>query len=132
MKSFLLGIVVAELVALPIGCNPFGPDQSVVLGVSSLDAPATISAGSPLTVVLTVTTGGCKSFDRMVAVRGASGASLTVYGRDASKGRTDIMCPQDLRSEQHSYSFDPPFQSEFTVQVDRGRLSPLSATVDVQ
>ncbi len=132
MKSLFVGIAVVGLVAVPIACNPFAPDQSVVLSVTQLDAPATIAAGSPLTVVLTVTTGGCTGFDRIEALRGATGASITVWGRDASVGRSDLICPAILRNEPHSFTFDPPFQGSFTVQVQRGRLDPLTATVQVQ
>jgi hypothetical protein len=133
MKRLLLGIAVVGLTASPLACrNPFAPDQSVRLGVTQLDAPTAITAGSSLTVTLTVTTGGCLSFDRFEVERQASSARLIVWGRDGAKGRTDVMCPQDLRPEPHSYTFDPPFQSPFTVQVDRGRLSPLIAVVQVQ
>ena len=133
MKSFLLEVVVVAFVAVPIACsNPFGPDQSVELSVTKLDAPATISSGNPLTVVLSVTTGGCVSFDRITVERNASGASMTTWGRDAAKGDKNVMCPQNIVSEPHSYQFDPPFQNPFTVQVSRGRLSPLIATVQVQ
>jgi hypothetical protein len=104
----------------------------VVLDVSKLDAPATIAAGSPLTAVLTVTVGGCTSFENIVANRSASGASLVAYGRNAAKGRKNVSCPADVRSESHSYAFDPPSRGEFTIQVQRGSGSRLTATVQVQ
>ena len=132
MKPFLSAIVFAVAAAIG-GCrNPFAPDQSVVLDVTQLDAPTTISTGSPLSVVLTVVTGGCKSFDHIEAQRQAASASLTAWGRDGAKGRKDIMCPDNIVYEPHSYRFEPPFQSPFTVTVNRGRLSPLIATVQVQ
>jgi hypothetical protein len=34
--------------------------------------------------------------------------------------------------ERHDYQIEPPFQNTFTVQVERGRVSPLVATVQVQ
>jgi hypothetical protein len=133
MKRFLLGMAVVGLAAAPLACdNPFDNDQSVRLGVSELDAPAAISAGSSLTVTLTVQTGGCLSFDHFEIERQASFATVTVWGEDAAKGRSGIACTDDIRFEPHSYTFDPPFQSPFTVQVDRGRLSPLTAVVQVQ
>ena len=112
------------------GCNPLAPKQMVVLGVSKLDAPATVAAGSTLTVVLTVETGGCVSFDRIEVTRDAGGANLTAWGVDAN--RKGINCPDILLETPHSYDFKPPFQSPFTIQVQRGRLSPLTATVQVQ
>jgi hypothetical protein len=112
-------------------CNPLEPGQPVVLGVSKLDAPTTVAAGSTLTVVLTVETGGCVSFDRIEVTRDASGANLTAWGVDISNRRGTV-CPDILIETPHRYDFKPPFQSPFTIQVQRGRLSPLTATVQVQ
>jgi hypothetical protein len=134
MKLALLGAGIVALFVGPIACSDsvFDPDQSVILGVSKLDAPATVSAGSPLTVVLTVTTGGCTAFDHVEIERDASGASFTAWGIDGAKGRTDIACPQYIENTPHSYQLDPPFQSVFTITVNRGRISPLIATVQIQ
>jgi hypothetical protein len=131
MKRTMFGIVLVVLVTV-LACNPFAHDQSVILGVTKLDAPATIPAGSPLTVVLTVTTGGCKTFDHIEAERGASFASLTVWGRDGAKGEKNVSCPAHIVDTPHFYQLDPPFQSPFTVQVPRGRVTPLTAIVQVQ
>jgi hypothetical protein len=132
MRRVLFGLVVAGLAAAPLGCNPFASNQSVVLLVDQLDAPASISAGSPLTVVLTVVVGGCTTFERITVQRNASGATMTAWGRDGAKGR-DLVCTDDARPEPHSYQFDPPFQNSFTVHVPRERgLDPLTATVQVQ
>jgi hypothetical protein len=131
-RAITVVFAAVAIVAIDVACNPFAPDQSVILGVQRLDAPASISAGSSLTVVLTVTTGGCLGFDHIEAERAASGVSLTAWGRDASKGRNDIVCPAVIISEPHSYQLDPPFQSPFTVTVNRGTLSPLTATVQIQ
>ena len=132
MKRFLSVMAVVGFVAAPLACNPFAPDQSVILGVERLDAPSTISAGSSLTVTLTVVTGGCLSFSHFDVQRQASAGSLTAWGRDAAKGRKDVTCTADVRTEPHSYTFEPPFQNPFTVQVHRGALNPLTATVQVQ
>jgi hypothetical protein len=102
-----------------------------VLGVSKLEAPATIAVGSTLTIVMTVETGGCVSFDHIDVSRDASGAILTAWGVDISN-RRGTTCPAILVETPHSYDFKPPFQSQFTIQVQRGRLSPLTATVQVQ
>jgi hypothetical protein len=134
MKRFLLGIAVVGFAAAPLACdNPFDNDQLVRLHVSQLDAPAAIAAGNPLSVTLTVQTGGCLSFDHFEVERNASVGTLTVWGRDAAKGRKDIACTDDIRMETHSYTFDPPFQSpSFTVRADSGSLMPIFAVVQVQ
>jgi hypothetical protein len=132
MKHFLFEMALVGLVAVPLACNPFGPNQSIILGVSQLDAPASVAANAPISVVLTVVTGGCRSFDRIEARRDASSATLTAWGTDGSIGRKDIMCPADIRSEPHSYQINPSFTNPFTITVDRGRVSPLIAVVQVQ
>jgi hypothetical protein len=130
MRIISLGVVAVALVA---GCNFFSsPDQSVILGVEKMDAPATSPVGSPLTVVLTVIVNGCESFDHLEATSAASGASLTAWGLDHTVGNKDVVCPQILRSEAHSYQFNPPTRGPFQITVDRGRVSPLTATVQVQ
>lgn len=131
MKSALFGAVVVAVVAVG-ACNPFAPDQSVLLGVSKLEAPATIAAGSPLTVVLTVTTGGCKTFDRIAVERDPSAVSLTPWGTDGAIGKKNIMCPANIIDTPHSIRLDPPFQSPFVILVPREGLDPLTATVQIQ
>jgi len=132
MKYVSSGILVVALAAVPLACNPFAPDQSVVLEVESLDAPATISPGAQITVVLTVTTGGCTVFDHIAVLRGPSGAQLAAIGLNTAKGKTNYSCPADIRSDPHSYTLEPPFQSPFTVQVNRPTSPPLVATVLVE
>jgi hypothetical protein len=124
---------VVSLIVVTGGCwNPFA-DQSVVLDVTELAAPAGISAGSKLSVALKVVTGGCRRFDRIVeADRSASSATLTAWGTDGSKGRNDVLCPTDIRFESRTYELDPPFANPFTINVPRERLSPLQVTVQIQ
>jgi hypothetical protein len=119
-------------VAFVVGCELTSPDQSVILGVEKMDAPATSTVGSPLTVVLTVTIGMCQSFDHIEATSGASGGSLTAWGVDASIGNKGVTCPTIVKSEPHSFQFNPATRGPFQVTVDRGRLGPLTATVQVE
>jgi hypothetical protein len=132
MKRAWFGIGVACLLGAAVGCNPFAPDQTVVLGVEKMDAPATSPVGSPLTVALTVTIGMCQSFDHIAATSVASGASLTAWGVNATIGNKDIVCPTIIKSESHSYQFKPSTRGPFQITVDRGSVSPLTATVQVQ
>ena len=132
MKRGLLALGVT-LAFSSSGCGRiFGPDQSVILRVSEIDAPATISPSSSLSVTLQVTTGGCRRFDRIEIDRVATGANVTVWGHDGSIGRKEIMCPADLRVEPHTIVFNPPFGSTFTISVYHGRLPGISETVEVR
>ena len=131
MKSTLFGTVVVAVVAVD-ACNPVAPDQSVVLDVTKLEVPATIAAGSPLTVVLTVTTGGCKTFDRVDVEREAYAAALTPWGTDGAIGKKDVSCPADIQTTPHSIQLAPPFQSPFMILVPRVGADPLIATVQIQ
>ena len=132
MKRVWFGISVACLVGAAVACNPFAPDQSVVLAVEKIDAPATSPVGTPLTVVLTVTIGMCEQFDHLEATSTASTASLTAWGVNATIGNKDIVCIDMIKSEAHSYQFNPAARGPFQITVDQGRLPPLTATVQVQ
>jgi hypothetical protein len=129
MRSISFGVVALALVA---GCGLTDPDQSVILGVSNLDAPTTVASGSTITAVLTVNLGGCLSFDHIQVTRDASGANVTVWGNDASIGNKGIVCTSDFKVESRSVQFDPPFANAFTIEVNQGRLGPLMAVVQVQ
>jgi len=132
LKTVLYASVCFAILGTSQGCNPFEPDQSVILDVSRLEVPATIAPANSFGAVLTVTLGGCLSFDRIDVVRSASDANVTVWGRDAAKGRSDVICPQNIISETHSLQFNPPFANTFTITVNQGRVPPLVATVNVQ
>lgn len=135
MKSALLVLANgALLVASSLGChNPAANNDLVLLNTATLDAPPTIASTATLTIGLDVQVGECLKFDHIESHRTASYASLTVWGKDIRAGITDraILCPT-LFLERHEYQAEPPFQNTFTVQVDRGRLSPLIATVQVR
>jgi hypothetical protein len=124
----------ALLVASSLGChNPSANNDLVLLNTVTLDAPTTVAPSAMLTVGLDIQVGGCLLFDHIEARRTASYVDLTVWGRDIRSGITDraILCPREFL-ERHEYQIEPPFQNTFTVQVDRGRLSPLIATVQVR
>jgi hypothetical protein len=132
MKRAWFGIGVACLVGAAVACNPFAPDQSVVLAVEKMDAPATSPVGSPLTVVLTVLVNGCQSFDHLEATSLASGASLTAWGLDHTIGNKGVVCPDVIKSEAHSYQFNPSTRGAFQITVEQGRMPSLTATVQIQ
>ena len=131
MKTVLSVVLVSGLVAVT-GCNIFDPDQSVILSVPKIDAPATVSTGSSFTVTITVQTGGCKSFDRLEVEKSNTGVHVVPWGTDAAIGSKGISCPQDIREEPHAIQIDPPFSGPYQVFVDQGRLAPVVATIQVQ
>ncbi|HET9636920.1 MAG TPA: hypothetical protein VFP26_13415 [Gemmatimonadaceae bacterium] len=123
-------LLVAVLCLAGSACrNNTGPiDHLVVLDVDKVEAPATISSTSPLDVVLTVLTNPCQSFERIEADRLSSSAKLTAIGHDPEKGCTNLGVLQPK-----SYRLEPPFvPGTFTITVDRGRVSPLVATIQVR
>jgi len=118
-----------------VGCNGSGlftPDQSVILGVSKIDAPTSVASGNPIPVALTVVSGGCRSFDHIEVTRDLVGANMTAWGHDSSIGRKDVACTADIVIQSHSVQLEPPFSSSLTIEVNQGRLAPLTAVVQVQ
>jgi hypothetical protein len=123
-----IGISLAGLMA----CNPFAPDQSEELDVDGLNAPSSIAPGSSLTVSMSVQTGGCTIFDHIAVLRLASSANFVAIGRNTAKGRPNVTCPTMIRSDVHTYTLSPPFQSPFTIKVTSPSLPTLTTTVVVQ
>ncbi len=132
MKTVRSAVSLIALLALPIGCNPFAPDQSVILAVTKLDAPLTALADNPFTVTLTVRTGGCTSFDRIDVQKMPAGVRIVPWGTNASLGKKGVSCPAYIQDGPHSVQVDPPFSNPYYVNVEQGRLPPLTAKVEVQ
>jgi hypothetical protein len=74
----------------------------------------------------------CEQFDHLEATSTASSASLTAWGVNPTIGNKDIVCIDLIKSEPHSYQFNPSARGPFQISVDQGRLPPLTATVQVQ
>ena len=117
MKSASLGVV-AALAWSAAGCGIFSPHESVVLAIAEVEAPTGIPPGTQLSVVLTVQTGGCTTFDRLQTERDGSSATVTAWGRSPAKGR-NLSCTADIRYDRHTVRFDPPFGSTFNITVSQ-------------
>jgi hypothetical protein len=129
MKLVSLGLVLLAIALSPLGCrNPFA-DQSVVLGVSNLEAPPSTLPGTAVTVVLTVVLNGCDEFDHIGQIRLNSQVVLTPVGTNAAVGRKDVSCPQWIRTEVHSVVIEDPPPPPFTVAVMQPRGAPPLRTV---
>ena len=131
MKS-LLSVLVGCLFGLA-GCRSTHEGYTpIILGVSSVDAPTSISKTASLPVTLHVPVGGCLVFDHLEVTRDQVGASMIAWGHDITEGVKDrgILCTR-IVDEAHRYTFDPPFGGTFTISVERGRISPLITSVTV-
>ena len=137
MKLVSLGLVLLVVASAPLGCrNPFA-DQSVVLGVSDIDAPSAARLGAPVTVVLKVVLNGCDEFEHIGQLRIDSQVVLMPVGTNAAVGRKDVMCPQWINTEVHSVVIENPPPPPFTIAVVQPRGAPplraeiaLSAVMD--
>jgi hypothetical protein len=128
MKKAVSAVAVGTLALLACK-NPSDTEQTVVLPIEKIEAPAMIAASSPLDVVLTVTTGGCVTFDKIRVQRGPGSVSLTAFGTDSRRdGCLDIAVvgPQTVRLE-------PPFNpGTLIITVNREGRPPLVTAVNVQ
>jgi hypothetical protein len=124
MKLVSLGLVLVAVAVSPLGCrNPFA-DQSVVLGVSDIDAPSAVAPGTPVTVALTVGLNGCDRFDHIGQLRMDSQIVLTAVGNNAALGRKDIMCPASFTTRVYSVVIEDPPPPPFTIAVIQPRGAP--------
>ncbi|HYU51506.1 MAG TPA: hypothetical protein VEK37_01120 [Gemmatimonadaceae bacterium] len=132
MKAAWLVVCLAVVFASAVGCNPFAPNQSVILPVTKVEAPATAGTGSAFSVTLTVQTGGCTRFDRIDVQKVAAGARMIPWGTNASIGHKNVSCPDDIRYEPHTVQLDPPFADPFTITVEQGDSAPITTVVRIQ
>ena len=124
MKLVSLGLVLLAVAFSPLGCrNPFA-DQSVVLAVSNLDAPAAALPGAAVTVVLTVWVNGCERFDHISQIRLNSQIVLSAVGTNSALGKKNVSCPQGAFSTLHSVVIEEPPGPPFTVAVVQPRGAP--------
>lgn len=133
MKTALLGVATVALIGALGGCRDgLKPQVPVILPVSQIEAPASIAAGEPLSVTLIVNI-ACNNFERYEIHRSASGASIIVWGSNATSvlGYEDVQCTR-VFFERHTITFDPPFASTFTVYGNRGRMPAVQVTIEVQ
>ena len=93
------------------GCDDsMAPDQ-VVLQITALTAPATIAEGETLVAQITVQSGGCRRFDRIVSTRATGRVTFRALGLDSS--RPDGVCTGDIRTDVVEWRTDGPFTDPF-------------------
>jgi hypothetical protein len=136
MKRNLLGVVLVIL-----ACNTStDTGVPVVLQVSQIDAPASVATGSSFRVNLTVGVGNCLVFDHIEVRKSASDILLTVWGTDVTNQLrggiignigVDVACAPAI-TEVRPVTVQAASPGTLALVVDRGRLSPLIATVQVQ
>lgn len=135
MKSVLLGAIAVAMIGSASACgDPVAPGalyNPATIDVEKLEAPATIAADQPISVVLTLLTGWCLKFDRFEVHRNATGAVITAWGRQSILRKNEA-CPDIGFLERHTVVLAPPFQDAYTVVVNRPRHDPLTARVEVQ
>lgn len=132
MKLITLGLALAAVALSPPGCrNPFS-GQSVILGVSNLEAPSATLPGAAVTVVLTVGVNGCERFSHVSQMRLKSQIVLTAVGTNAALGRKDMLCPAVFSSAQHTVVIEEPPPAPFAVIVRQPREgTPLRADIAI-
>lgn len=124
MKLVSLGLGLVAVAFSPLGCrNPFA-DQSVLLGVSNIEAPPSALPGRAVTVVLTVGLNGCDEFDHISQIRLNSQVVLMAVGTNSALGRKDVSCPASFTYEAHTVVIGEPPAPPFTVAVMQPRGAP--------
>ena len=125
-------LTAAAGVVLLAGCwDLFGLSPEVKLPISDLVVPETVSPAGPANVTVTVVTGGCRVFDRIVASRTASVVILTAWGEDGS-GRGQMACPTDIRYEPKQYSIPGPFTDPLVISAAQPDGTSITRSVKVQ
>lgn len=117
------------LILLASGCiNVFDLESDVQLPIAELAVPESVSAQGPLNATLTVVTGGCRQFDRIVSSRTGGVVILEAWGTD-SGGEA---CTDDIRYEPHQYSINGPFANPLIVSAVQPDGTSFTKTVRVE
>jgi hypothetical protein len=121
---------ILSLAAAAACWDPFGLSPEVKLPISELLAPESVSPAGPANVRVTVVTGGCRSFDRIVSKRTASVVILEAWGDDGSgPGRA---CTTDIRYEPKEYSIPGPFTHPLVISAVQPDGTSITRSVKVE
>jgi hypothetical protein len=116
-SALVLGVLAGSLAGCRNSSEPRAPSEFVLLGAYQLSAPATVAAGSSLTVLLKVYTGSCLHFDHINESRRGTTITLAPFGIEQVDLPPNTACTSVLMLEEHSYQLDPPFPQQFDVVV---------------
>jgi len=130
MKYFHCSVALVILAFFVACTNPLSSHRSVTLPITDLVVPVSASASVPFTVRLTVVSGGCKRFERLVATRRPGEVAFEARGRDSSG--PNVGCTDDIRKDPQTYEATPPFSNPFTVRAVQPDGSSVTRTVRVQ
>ncbi|HVF40732.1 MAG TPA: hypothetical protein VM939_12610 [Gemmatimonadaceae bacterium] len=127
MRPLILALLISSLA----GCvNPFDPGREITLEVSDVAAPASVSPSGPLSITLTVVSGGCRRFDGIKATRASNKLTLEARGIDSSGPTTS--CTTDIRFEPKTYEAQGPFTDPFVITVVQPNGNLVTRTIRVQ
>jgi hypothetical protein len=107
-----------------------GPGREVILVITNVEAPAEIAPGSVLTVRVTVESGGCRRFDRVVATQANDRVTIVAHGHDTSG--PGVLCTGDIRHTERVVQLEPPFTDPFTVVARQPSGPPTTLVVRVR
>jgi hypothetical protein len=134
MRIISSGLTVGLLAtSLGFGCSNSvdvsNVSESVIIEAVKLEAPSTIAPTTTLTVLLTLSPGGCTSFDRIAAQRAASEIRLTAFGTHYLGA---LPCAFPLPFVK-TVEIAAPFPASFNVvAMQPAGVDPLTASVAVQ
>ena len=112
------------------GCDSvLAPVRAVLLQISEIDAPASITQGATLVVRLTVVFGGCRSFERLETTRAAARVTFKAHGRDSSGPR--VSCTADVRTQVVESRIEPPLTDPVTLVALQPDASETTRTVRI-
>jgi hypothetical protein len=132
-REALMRLALVSIVALLLssGCNnPFAPDRAIILPVTQIEAPPSVSSGTPFFVRFTVESGGCRRFVRGETTQSSSRLTFVARGRDGSG--PNVLCTADIRSDVVLVEVTPPFSDPFTIVATQPSGSPTTVDVQVQ
>ncbi|HEX6051289.1 MAG TPA: hypothetical protein VFZ21_18540, partial [Gemmatimonadaceae bacterium] len=82
------------------------------------------------TVRVTVQSGGCRRFERLIVTQTTESATFVARGHDGEG--PGILCPGDIRYTEREVRLDPPFADPYTIVVKQPSGPPTTRTVRIR
>jgi len=100
---------------LAAGCGSvFEPDKrSVILPITRINVPSTVTPGASFSAAFIIQSGGCTRFERVETTK--TDRALTVLARGTQAIGSNISCPQDIRYDTVVEVVTPPLANPFSV-----------------
>jgi hypothetical protein len=117
---------------LAAGCGSvLEPDsRSIILPITRINVPSTVTSGTSFSATFIIESGGCKRFERLETTK--TERALTVLARGTEPTSKNIACTDDIRYVTVMEVVTPPMTDPFSVVAKQPDGTEATVQVRVQ